>query len=157
MRKLFGTDGIRAVAGQPPLDRRTVYAVGVALARTMGANPRVILGMDTRERGPWIAAALAAGLRAGGVETENAGVITTPGIAFLARKHGFSAGVVVSASHNPWQDNGIKVFGHDGYKLPDEQELEIEDEIFRRLGDLAISPQESKTPLSVRSSYRHDY
>jgi phosphoglucosamine mutase len=113
--------------------------------------------MDTRESSDWISATIAAGLREGGATVECAGVITTPGIAFLARVHGFSAGVVVSASHNPWQDNGIKVFGHDGYKLPDEQELEIEDEIFRRLGDLATSPQESKTPLPVRSSYRHDY
>src|SRR5580700_10557969 len=133
MRKLFGTDGIRAVAGKPPLDERTVYAVGVALARTMGTNPRVILGIDTRESGPWIAAALAAGLRAGGAKMENAGVITTPAIAFLARKHGFSAGVVISASHNPWRDNGIKVFGGDGYKLPDAVELGIEQEIERVL------------------------
>lgn len=160
MRKLFGTDGIRAVAGEAPLDPRTIHAVGLALAHTLsrhGAQPRVVLGMDTRESSDWISATIAAGLREGGATVECAGVITTPGIAFLARKHGFSAGVVVSASHNPWQDNGIKVFGHDGYKLPDEQELEIEDEIFRRLGDLAISPQESKTPLAVRSSFRHDY
>ena len=101
MRKLFGTDGIRAVAGEPPLDRCTIYAVGVALARTMGPSPRVILGMDTRESGPWIAAVLAAGLHAGGAKVENAGVITTPAIAYLARKHGLSAGVVISASHNP--------------------------------------------------------
>jgi phosphoglucosamine mutase len=160
MRKLFGTDGIRAVAGEAPLDPRTIHAVGLALAHTLSrhsAQPRVVLGMDTRESSDWISATIAAGLGEGGATVECAGVITTPGIAFLARKHGFSAGVVVSASHNPWQDNGIKVFGHDGYKLPDEQELEIEDEIFRRLGDLSISSQESKTPLPVRSSYRHDY
>jgi phosphoglucosamine mutase len=88
---------------------------------------------------------------------QSAGVITTPGIAFLGRKHEFSAGIVISASHNPWQDNGIKVFGHDGYKLPDEQELEIEDEIFRRLADASFSSQESKKALPVQSSYRHDY
>jgi phosphoglucosamine mutase len=132
MRKLFGTDGIRAVAGEAPLDGRTIRAVGMALARRLGAvgDPvRVVLGMDTRESGPWIAATLIEGLREGGAEIAFAGVITTPAIAFLARKHGFSAGVVISASHNPWQDNGIKVFGGDGYKLPDEVELAIEGEI----------------------------
>ena len=126
MRKMFGTDGIRAVAGEAPLDKRTVFAVGVALAQSLGESPRVVMGMDTRESGPWIAATLAAGLRAGGAEVESAGVITTPAVAFLARKHGFSAGVVISASHNPWEDNGIKVFGGDGYKLPDAVELGIE-------------------------------
>src|SRR6201994_996279 len=139
MRKMFGTDGIRAVAGEAPLDKRTIFAVGRALAHSLGAQPRVVMGMDTRESGPWIAATLAAGLREGGATVESAGVITTPAVAFLARKHGFQAGVVISASHNPWQDNGIKVFGHDGYKLPDEQELEVENEIFRRLADLSIS------------------
>ncbi len=136
MRKLFGTDGIRAVAGEAPLDRRTVWAVGVALATTLkaaGKPVRVVMGMDTRESGPWIAAVLAAGLREGGAVVESAGVITTPAIAFLARKHGFSAGVVISASHNPWRDNGIKVFGGDGFKLPDAVELGIEEEIGRVL------------------------
>ena len=131
MRKLFGTDGIRAVAGQAPLDPRTVYAVGLALAKKLAADlagepVRIVLGMDTRESGPWIAATLASGLQAGGVGVENAGVITTPAIAFLARKHGYAAGVVISASHNPWQDNGIKIFGGDGYKLPDATEMAIE-------------------------------
>ncbi len=129
MRKLFGTDGIRAVAGQAPLDPRTIYAAGLALAKkvSQGASPktRIVLGMDTRESGPWIAATLVAGLHAGGADVENAGVITTPAIAFLARKHHFAAGVVISASHNPWQDNGIKIFGGDGYKLPDQVELSV--------------------------------
>ncbi|HEY5381134.1 MAG TPA: phosphoglucosamine mutase [Acidobacteriaceae bacterium] len=136
MRKLFGTDGIRAVAGEAPLDGRTIHAAGLALARRLGAagGPvRVVLGMDTRESGPWIASTLIGGLREGGAEVAFAGVITTPAIAFLARKHGFSAGVVISASHNPWQDNGIKVFGGDGYKLPDDVELAIEGEIERVL------------------------
>jgi phosphoglucosamine mutase len=136
MRKLFGTDGIRGVAGEAPLDPRTIWAVGVALARKLGesgAPVRVVLGMDTRESGPWISATLIEGLREGGAEIVFAGVITTPAIALLARKHGFSAGVVISASHNPWRDNGIKVFGGDGYKLADELELEIEREIERVL------------------------
>jgi phosphoglucosamine mutase len=142
MRKLFGTDGIRAVAGEAPLDKRTIYTVGLALAAKLsqsGKPVRVIMGMDTRESGPWIAATLAAGLRAGGAEVASAGILTTPAIAFLARKHGFSAGVVISASHNPWRDNGIKIFGGDGYKLPDEVELAIEQEIERVLAD-PLSP-----------------
>ncbi|MDQ1453938.1 MAG: phosphoglucosamine mutase [Acidobacteriaceae bacterium] len=159
MRKLFGTDGIRAVAGEPPLDQHTIHAVGLALAHTLShhiAQPRVLLGSDTRESSEWISKTIGAGLRQGGAVVESAGVITTPGVAFLTRKHGFSAGVVISASHNPWQDNGIKVFGGDGYKLPDEQELEIESEIFRRLADVPFAP-ETSTAIPVQSRYRHDY
>ncbi len=131
MRKLFGTDGIRAVAGESPLDPKTVFAVGVALARKLHSdNPsqpvRVVLGMDTRESGLWIAATLAAGLQKVGAEVTFAGVLTTPAIAYIARKHGFAAGIVISASHNPWEDNGIKIFGANGYKLPDAIELAME-------------------------------
>jgi phosphoglucosamine mutase len=156
MRKLFGTDGIRAVAGVAPLDKRTVYAVGVALATKLGASASVVMGMDTRESGPWIAATLAAGLRAGNAEVASAGILTTPAIAFLARKHGFSAGVVISASHNPWQDNGIKIFGGDGYKLPDEVELGIEAEIERVLA-LNASVTDAETLPEVNESYRAEY
>jgi phosphoglucosamine mutase len=160
MRKLFGTDGIRAVAGEAPLDPRTIYAVGLALVHTLtrhGAAPRVVLGMDTRDSSEWISATIAAGLREGGATVESAGVITTPGIAYLTRKHGFAAGVVISASHNPWQDNGIKIFGGDGYKLPDEQELEIEAEIFRHLENGASARSTPSKPLNVMTHYRHDY
>jgi phosphoglucosamine mutase len=131
MRKLFGTDGIRGVAGEYPLDQKTVYAVGRALGHHLPDGPhRVILGQDTRESSAWIADTLASGLRESGVETESAGIVPTPAVAYLAHTQGFSAGVVISASHNPWRDNGIKVFGGDGYKLPDAVELEIETEIF---------------------------
>jgi phosphoglucosamine mutase len=158
MRKLFGTDGIRAVAGEAPLDRRTVRAVGVALAQTLGAGAGVVMGMDTRESGPWIAATLAAGLREGGASVENAGVITTPAIAFLARKHGFSAGVVISASHNPWQDNGIKIFGGDGYKLADEVELGIEAEIEKQMLRSAQDDNSYGDALpQVNESFRAEY
>ena len=136
MKKLFGTDGIRAVAGQSPLDPPTIHAIGLALAHTLkspSGTPRVLLGMDTRESSAWIAAGLTAGLLAGGASVENAGVITTPAVAHLTHAHGFAAGIVISASHNPWQDNGIKLFGPDGYKLPDATELAIEHEIFARL------------------------
>jgi phosphoglucosamine mutase len=158
MRKLFGTDGIRAVAGEAPLDKNTIYAVGLALAHQLNGahqHPRVILGMDTRESSEWIAATLAAGLCEAGAAVENAGVITTPAIAYLARMRGFSAGVVISASHNPWQDNGIKVFGHDGYKLPDETELRIEAEIFRQLESVEAPSAGHAPPVQTR--YRADY
>ncbi len=158
MRKLFGTDGIRAVAGEAPLDEKTIYAVGLALAHQLSGvhpHPRVLLGMDTRASGEWIAATIAAGLAEAGAHVENAGVITTPAIAYLARQHGFSAGVVISASHNPWQDNGIKVFGGDGYKLPDETELRIESEIFRRLD--GVEAQRPGHAPAVKESYRRDY
>ena len=133
-RKLFGTDGIRGVAGEFPLDSDTVFAIGLALGRHLshqGKRPRVVIGQDTRESSAWIADRLSDGLRSAQTEVSSAGVITTPGIAYLARELGLDAGVVISASHNPWTDNGIKVFGGDGYKLSDELELAIEKEIFR--------------------------
>ncbi|HEY0784280.1 MAG TPA: phosphoglucosamine mutase [Acidobacteriaceae bacterium] len=159
MRKLFGTDGIRAVAGQAPLDRATIYAVGLALAHQLRAAhpvPRVLLGMDTRVSGEWIARVMAAGLEAGGATLANAGVITTPAIAYLTRKFGFSTGVVISASHNPWQDNGIKLFGADGYKLPDALEMAIEEEIFRLLASGGEAVETDALP-AVDAVYRHDY
>ena len=134
MRQLFGTDGIRGVAGKAPLDESTVYAVGLALAHSLRPQsilPRVLLGRDTRESSVWIAQMLTAGLKAGGAEVESAGVVPTPAVAHLAHTHGFHAGVVISASHNPWEDNGIKLFGADGFKLADKVELEIEEVIFK--------------------------
>ncbi len=138
MRKLFGTDGIRGVAGRYPLDRKTVYAIGQAVAHSLRkhrSNPSVLIGMDTRESSTEIAAVLSHGLRQGGAETTSAGVIPTPGVAYLARIRGFTAGIVISASHNPWEDNGIKIFGGDGYKLADAVELAIEHEIFASLAE----------------------
>ncbi|MGI4853550.1 MAG: phosphoglucosamine mutase, partial [Janthinobacterium lividum] len=160
MRKLFGTDGIRAVAGQAPLDKRTVFAVGVALAHHIsspGVQPRVVLGMDTRESSDWIAAVITAGLKHGGAAVESAGVITTPAVAYLAQAHGFSAGIVISASHNPWQDNGIKVFGPDGYKLPDATELAIEDEIFVQLAANHAESEHNEAPPAVEEADRAEY
>ena len=160
MRRLFGTDGIRAVAGEAPLDAKTIYAAGMALAHQLKANgdqPTIVLGMDTRESSGWIAAVLTAGLVQGGATVQNAGVITTPAIAYLAHKHKFSAGVVISASHNPWHDNGIKIFGGDGYKLPDETELAIEDEIFRQLESVsAPNPADLSAP-PVNPAFCADY
>jgi phosphoglucosamine mutase len=160
MKKLFGTDGIRSVAGQYPLDPSTVHAIGLALAHTLSAtspSPRVLLGMDTRESGPCIASQLTAGLVSAGATVESAGIITTPAIAHLTHTHGFAAGVVISASHNPWEDNGIKVFGPDGYKLPDATELAIEEEIFNRLAaPSSVTPSGAATP-AVNEADRADY
>jgi phosphoglucosamine mutase len=150
-KQLFGTDGIRGVAGEPPLDPYTVYACGLALGkdltrvRTRNA-PEVVIGMDTRESGPAIAAQLAAGLAACGVKTRFAGLITTPGVAWLTRSVPFDAGVMISASHNPYQDNGIKIFASSGYKLPDTEEHLIEQEIFQAL-EAGVEPVEA--PLKV--------
>jgi phosphoglucosamine mutase len=114
--------------------------------------------MDTRESGPAIAAQLTAGLTQGGATVESAGVITTPAIAHLTHSRGFSAGIVISASHNPWEDNGIKVFGSDGYKLPDATELAIEDEIFKLLASPTTNQQPTVSAAPpVNESARADY
>ncbi|HXK02983.1 MAG TPA: phosphoglucosamine mutase [Verrucomicrobiae bacterium] len=158
-KQLFGTDGIRGVAGEAPLDRATVYAFGTALGRDLaaGGDPEVLIGVDTRESGPWIAELVAGGLESQGVRVRYAGVITTPGVAYLTRSEAFVAGVMISASHNPYQDNGIKVFGHSGFKLPDEEEHEIEQEIFRLL-DTGIAPQAAKLKVDEAPARRYlDY
>jgi phosphoglucosamine mutase len=132
-KQLFGTDGVRGVAGEYPLDPVTTHALGRALGERVVQNrirPEVLIGMDTRESGPWLAGQVAGGLVESGVRPRFAGLITTPGVAYLARTRDFVAGIMISASHNPYQDNGIKVFDHSGFKLPDEQEHEIEQRIF---------------------------
>jgi len=159
-RKLFGTDGIRAVAGEVPLDPTTIYAVGLALGHSLrktAAEPRIILGRDTRESGPWIAATLAAALREAGAYVESAGVITTPAIAFLARSHGFHAGVVISASHNPWRDNGIKLFGGDGFKLADAVELAMEDEILQHAAQIEAPDPAALPAVEDNPALQADY
>lgn len=165
MRKLFGTDGIRGVAGEYPLDERTTYVIGRALGHHLlkiDNSARVIIGQDTRESSEGIANFLARGLLSHHIEAHSAGVITTPGIAYLARTQNFSAGVVISASHNPWRDNGIKVFGGDGYKLPDEVEFAIEREIFSHLdkpqSDLTAAPDlPFPSTLPGEAKFRRDY
>ena len=132
--KLFGTDGIRARAGEFPLDPATVRIIGASLAQHLAENndgktPRIIVGRDTRESGPVIEAALSEGARFAGAVVESAGVITTPGVAFLARTLPADAGVVISASHNPYEDNGIKIFAPSGRKLDDPTERRIEADI----------------------------
>jgi len=135
-RQLFGTDGIRGVAGEFPLTAESTFLIGRALGHDVvrsNPHPRVLIGQDTRESSRWIADRVALGLASGNVEVHSAGVITTPGVAYLARSRKFDAGVVISASHNPWTDNGIKIFSGDGFKLPDSHELAIEQEIFSLL------------------------
>jgi phosphoglucosamine mutase len=159
-RKLFGTDGIRGIAGEAPLDATAIFATGLALAHSLretAANPSVILGRDTRESSDWIAATLAAGLNQAGAQVESAGIVPTPAVAFLARTKGFQAGVVISASHNPWRDNGIKLFGGDGFKLPDAVELAMEDEILHHAASVT-APDPATLPLvadnhSLQSEY----
>lgn len=132
MRVLFGTDGIRARAREYPLDGATMFALGESLAHRLKAHnqkPLVLLGMDTRESGPEIARALSAGMAAGGGEARLIGVIPTPGVAYLCRTTDAVAAISISASHNPFEDNGVKIFGHDGMKLPDSVEEQIEDEL----------------------------
>ena len=159
-RALFGTDGIRGVAGQPPLDRKTAQAVGAALGHSIRQSKpqddavQVVIGMDTRESGPWLAAEVAAGLARYQVKAEFAGVTTTPGVAYLAKNGPFAAGVMISASHNPYQDNGIKLIGHLGYKLPDDQEELLEKEIFRLLDQGDYAPP---APLAVNPGLDRAY
>ena len=136
IRQLFGTDGVRGVAGEFPLTRESTYLIGRALGHDLlrsTMHPRVLIGQDTRESSPWIADRVMWGLASTGIKVSSAGVITTPGVAYLTRSGGYAAGVVISASHNPWTDNGIKVFSRDGYKLPDSHEAAIEQEIFSLL------------------------
>jgi phosphoglucosamine mutase len=135
-RQLFGTDGIRGVAGEFPLTNDSTFLIGRALGHDLkqsAARPAVVIGQDTRESSAWIADRVTQGLSSAGCEVHSAGIITTPGVAFLARSRKYAAGAVISASHNPWTDNGIKVFSGDGYKLPDTHELAIEKEIFALL------------------------
>jgi len=162
-RQLFGTDGIRGVAGEYPLTLESTYVIGRALGHDLvRVNPlaEVVIGQDTRHSSAWIADRVALGLASCGVRVHSAGVITTPGVAYLARSRGYAAGVVISASHNPWRDNGIKVFSSDGYKLPDARELAIEQEIFALLGkpQNGAEPEHKPAPsLPGEAELRHAY
>jgi phosphoglucosamine mutase len=128
MTKLFGTDGVRGVAGTAPLDSDTVARLGAALVRVLphrGAG-RILVGRDTRESGDWIEAALARGVASQGAQLVSTGVVPTPAVAYLTGSRDFDAGLVISASHNPFQDNGIKVFSGHGQKFAEAQERDIE-------------------------------
>ncbi len=126
--KLFGTDGVRGVAGQPPLDETTVMRLGAALVRVLPHQGpvRLLTGRDTRESGFWIERALARGVRAMGGDLLSAGVVPTPAVAVITRDQDFDAGIVISASHNPYEDNGIKVFSGHGQKFDETLEAQVE-------------------------------
>ena len=156
-KELFGTDGIRGVAGEYPLDPATIFAFGVALAHDVTsreARPEILIGADTRESGQWIAELVAGGLESCGVRVRHAGVITTPGVAYLTRTGPFQAGVMISASHNPYRDNGIKVFGHSGFKLPDVEEHAIEQEIFQVVAQRGFAASFQRSAVSVQRRSR---
>jgi phosphoglucosamine mutase len=163
-KELFGTDGIRGIPGEYPLDDQTLYAAGRSLGsylracaseRGDGAAPaRVLIGMDTRESGTHIASQLAAGLTAEGTVVSAAGVISTPGVACLVRRGRFSAGAVISASHNPYHDNGVKLFAGTGMKFPDVIEALLEEEILRLRKERAPEPAKG---LSADRSLDEDY
>ncbi len=128
-RKFFGTDGIRGVAGVSPLDPESLVRLGKALAQIVikgDHKRRILVGKDTRLSGYMIESSLAAGITAMGADLMLVGPIPTPGIAYLTRSMRADIGIMISASHNPFEDNGIKIFGSDGFKLPDDQELEVE-------------------------------
>ncbi len=155
-KQLFGTDGIRGIAGEYPLDPATIYAFGAALGEDLRAaapDPQVLIGADTRESSPWIAGLVAGGLAGRGVQARYAGVITTPGVAYLTRTGPYAAGVMISASHNPYQDNGIKVFGHSGFKLPDAEEHAIETCILRLREAVEPAPAALSEDRSLASEY----
>src|SRR4051812_21771731 len=163
-RQLFGTDGIRGIAGEFPLTKQSTYLIGRALGHDLLRNtprPQAVIGQDTRESSCWIADRVSEGLAAVGVDVHSAGVITTPGVAYLARSRKMAAGVVISASHNPWTDNGIKVFSGDGFKLTDARELAIEKEIFAQLENPASADDTAlKVPrpsLPGEAELRHAY
>lgn len=144
-RRLFGTDGVRGEAGRFPLDAATMETIGASLAVRLGQSPLIVVGRDTRESGDWLERALIAGALRRGARCESAGVITTPGVAFLTRNLGAQAGVVISASHNPYQDNGVKIFAPSGRKLDDDTERLIEADIFATQDSPAAKSQPALT------------
>jgi phosphoglucosamine mutase len=155
-KQYFGTDGIRGVPGTPPLDDATLHAVGQAVGAYLHqehSGPHALIGMDTRESGPHIAGLLAAGLQESGVDVTLAGVLTTPGVACLVRQNDFHAGVVISASHNPFHDNGVKLFSHAGMKFPDAVEEAIEAEIPRFPKEAAVSSHALTADESLHAEY----
>src|SRR5690606_27813220 len=146
IRRYFGTDGVRGVAGESPMTVGFALRLGVATAETMRrngkTNPHVLIGMDTRRSGPMLAHAAAAGLTSRGATVTWLGVVPTPGVSFLTAALGADAGLMVSASHNPFHDNGLKLFDSTGAKLSDEAERRAE-QLLEELGaggDDALDP-----------------
>ena len=157
MKALFGTDGIRGEAGRFPLDAATVNTIGFSLASHLAetiAEPVIIIGRDTRESGEWLEQALSEGATRAGARCLSAGVITTPGVAFLTRKLQAGAGVVISASHNPYQDNGIKIFSPTGEKIDETLERQIESDVYHgSKTDLVLNSGSKDHLPSLRNDY----
>src|SRR5437764_1216729 len=130
-RQLFGTDGVRGRAGDFLTAELALALARTAVERIQAERPQVLIVRDTRESGEMLEAAIAAGVTAGGGDAFLAGILPTPAAPLLLRRHGFDLAAVISASHNPYQDNGIKLFGVDGFKLDDDTEHAIEDELDR--------------------------
>ena len=158
VKKLFGTDGVRGKAGDYPLDRPTVARLGAALVRAMrhrrGRAPlRFVVGRDTRESGAWIEEELARGAGSEGASVTSAGVIPTPAIAYVTPAMAFDAGIVISASHNPFEDNGIKVFSGKGEKFTETLEREVEAIVAAdRLGGAAVGRCRASTARTSSTS-----
>src|SRR6185436_17887711 len=142
--KLFGTDGIRACAGEFPLNGESIVAIGRAIGEKLGG--KVLIGQDTRMSSPWIFEHLQKGFARTPATLQNAGVIPTPAVALLTKWLGYAGGVMVSASHNPYQDNGIKVFGPEGTKLTDAEEAQVEKRVFQLLGSQGHYRHTDKVP-----------
>ena len=160
MGKLFGTDGARGVAGKdltPELAMQIGRGAAAVLAGKTQHRPRFIIGKDTRVSGDMLESALAAGLCSVGADVELLGVVPTPAVAYLVRLYGADAGVVISASHNPVEFNGIRLFGGEGYKLPDEVEEEIERHVFNNGADLTLATGTAIGRVSRRDSAVADY
>jgi len=157
MSRLFGTDGVRGKAGQPPLDAPTIRRLGAALVRALrhggDAPVRFLAGRDTRESGSWIERELAHGMRSQGATLTSAGIIPTPAIAYLTPRMGYAAGVVISASHNPFDDNGIKVFSGAGEKFTETLEQQVEGII----ADSSWQLPSGDAPTIEQIDYRAEY
>jgi phosphoglucosamine mutase len=155
-QKLFGTDGVRGTAGQYPLDKSTVARLGAALVRAMShgrGSLRFVVGRDTRESGEWIEQELARGATSAGATLTSAGVVPTPAVAYVTRSMGFDAGIVISASHNPFEDNGIKVFSGKGEKFTEDLEREVEAIVARDDWTVAASAAPTIERLDVVDAY----
>jgi phosphoglucosamine mutase len=162
MKKLFGTDGMRGEAGSFPLDAATIDTVGASLAgrltEKLGRAPSIVIGRDTRESSGWLEQALVSGLARAGATSKSAGVITTPGVAFLARTLPADAGVVISASHNAYRDNGIKIFAPSGQKLDEETERLIEGDVFAQLNLVPHTETDrSLSVVEIEGDEAHDF
>ena len=156
LTRLFGTDGVRGTPGEPPLDERTLARLGAAIVRTRGpagASIRVLIGQDTRESGEWITGQLARGIESEAARITNGGHLSTPAVAFLTRDGGFDVGIVVSASHNPFEDNGVKVITGDGQKADDDLEARIAALVADGTWAVPDTPAPSAEAVSVSQSY----